>query len=181
MPTHRVFAQTPVPQPFPGAPAPPASSAPKPDDPAAPRPPQTSAPTANPPAQSAPATAKPAVAQVPQPAGVPVYPTAEYIGTFGAGAGQEFLLYGSNLPYAEMVAFYRTALKTGGNEVFRAPMPPTHQFTIGRYNEERMVYPPSVVIKDYTWNNSPGYLFVSGTTEKRFKTIIQIVAPGPTP
>jgi hypothetical protein len=40
-----------------------------------------------------------------------------------------------------------------------------------------MAYPPSVVIKDYTSSNSPGYLHVSGTVEKRFKTIIQIVAP----
>jgi hypothetical protein len=112
-------------------------------------------------------------------AGVPVYPTAEHIGTFDAGAGQQFVLYGSNLPYAEVVSYYRTVLKNGGNEVFRAPMPPTHQFNLGRFNEERMAFPPSVVVKDYTWNNSPGYLHVVGTTEKRYKTIIQIVAPGP--
>jgi hypothetical protein len=151
--THSAWAQAsqPVPQPFPGAPAPAA---------------QTTA-------------AKPAPAAPVAPAGVPLYPTAEYIGTFEAGQGQQFVLYGTNLPYSEIVAYYRTALKNGGNEVYRAPMPPTHQFTIGRYNEERMAFPPSVVIKDYTWNNSPGYLHVDGTTEKRFKTIIQIVAPGP--
>jgi hypothetical protein len=38
-----------------------------------------------------------------------------------------------------------------------------------------MAYPPSVVVKDYTWNGGTGYLAVSGTTEKRYRTIIQIV------
>ena len=38
-----------------------------------------------------------------------------------------------------------------------------------------MAYPPSVVVKDYTWNASEGYLHVSGTTSTRYKTIIQIV------
>ena len=37
--------------------------------------------------------------------------------------------------------------------------------------------PPSVVVKDYTWNGSAGYLAASGSTEKRFRTIIQIVPP----
>ena len=61
--------------------------------------------------------------------------------------------------------------------LFQAPL--MHQFDIGRYQEDTMAYPPSVVVKDYTWNNSPGYLFVAGTSEKRYKTIIQVVAPGP--
>jgi len=50
-----------------------------------------------------------------------------------------------------------------------------HQFDLGRYQDETMAYPPSVVIKDYTWNGSEGYLHVSGATSKRYKTIIQIV------
>jgi hypothetical protein len=41
-----------------------------------------------------------------------------------------------------------------------------------------MSFPPSVVVKDYTWNGSDGYLHVSGTTETRYKTVIQIVPPG---
>ena len=57
-------------------------------------------------------------------------------------------------------------------------LPAMQQFDLGRFDEDAMAYPPSVVVKDYTWNNSPGYLAVSGTTEKRFKTIIQIVAAG---
>ncbi len=40
-----------------------------------------------------------------------------------------------------------------------------------------MAYPPSVVVKDYTWNGSAGYLAVKGTTSKRYKTIIQVVPP----
>jgi hypothetical protein len=174
-------AQTPVPQPFPGAGPSTQGSGPartgesSPTAPGRAAQPNPAQPPAPPPAAPQPAgPTGPALA-----AGVPLYPTAEYLSTFDAGAGQQFVIYGSNLPFAEIVSYYRTVLKNGGNEVYRAPMPPTHQFTLGRYNEERMAFPPSVVVKDYTWNNSPGYLHVVGTTEKRYRTIIQIVAPGP--
>jgi hypothetical protein len=40
-----------------------------------------------------------------------------------------------------------------------------------------MAFPPSVVVKDYTWNGGQGFLAVSGTTERRYRTIIQIVPP----
>jgi hypothetical protein len=112
-------------------------------------------------------------------ANVPLYPTAEYLETVDAGAGQQYVIYGTNVSFAELLAYYRTTLKTGGRELFKTPA--THQFDLGRFQDDRMAYPPSIVLKDYTWNNSPGYLFVSGTTEKRYRTIIQIVAPGPTP
>lgn len=163
-----VGAQTvpvPTPRPFPGSGG--ASSTPtatpKPADPA----PQVQPAVAAPPSAPAPAAA----------AGVPVYPTAEYLDTFDAGSGQQYVLYGTNVGFAEIVSYYRTVLKTGGRELFKTPA--THQFDLGRFQEDRMAYPPSVVVKDYTWNNSPGYPVVSGATEKRFKTIIQIVAPGP--
>ncbi len=68
-------------------------------------------------------------------------------------------------------------LKDGGHEIYKDPA--TRQFDLGKYRDDSMAFPPSVVVKDYTWNNSPGYLFVSGTTSKRFKTIIQIVPPTP--
>ena len=191
----RLLSQSaPVPQPFPGAgtPGPVSAPAARPAEPAssgrtAERPPASAAApaprqTPQPPPAAPASSTQPAQPAGPAlPGGVPLYPTAEYIATYEAGAGQQFILYGSNLPFAEIVAYYRTVLKTGGNEVFRAPMPPTHQFTLGRYNEERMAFPPSVVVKDYTWNSSPGYLHVVGTTEKRYKTSIQIVAPGPNP
>jgi hypothetical protein len=156
----------PVPQPFPGAGTP---SAPSP----------TVRPSAPAPAAPAPQTLAPPVSPIAAAAGVPIYPTAEFLETFDAGFGQQYVLYGTNLPFADIVTYYRTALKTGGRELFRAPA--THQFDLGRFQEDRMAFPPSVVVKDYTWNNSPGYLFVVGTTEKRYKTIIQVVAPGPTP
>ena len=102
-----------------------------------------------------------------------MYPTAEFIDGFDAGQGQRYYLYGTDRPYDDIVAYYRSVLKNGGRELFREP--PTRQFDLGRYQENAMAYPPSVVVKDYTWNGSPGFLAVSGTTEKRYRTIIQIV------
>jgi hypothetical protein len=166
-----VFAQSQgplVPQPFPGsAPA-------KPADPATmPAPPPSALP---PPAPSAPTVAAPeppprSSAQAPQ--GLPVYPTAEFIDGFDAGSGQRYYLYGTDMPFEDIVAYYRNVLKNGGRELFREP--PTRQFDLGRYQETTMAYPPSVVVKDYTWNGAAGYLAVSGTTEKRYRTVIQIV------
>jgi hypothetical protein len=49
------------------------------------------------------------------------------------------------------------------------------QFDLARFMEATMAYQPSVVVKDYAWMDAPGYLHVSGTTETRYKTIIQIV------
>lgn len=155
----------PKPQPFPGAGG------------------QQSAPAKPPASPSTPQTAPQEPAPTPPPAGTPtvqdlngtpVYPGAEYVDSFDAGRGQRYYLYGTNTPYADIVSYYRNVLKNSANrELFRAPA--MHQFDLGRYQEEAMAYPPSVVVKDYAWNESPGYLFVTGTTEKRFKTIIQIV------
>jgi hypothetical protein len=122
------------------------------------------------------APARPAAAdQIPP--GAPVYPTAEFIDAYDAGAGQRFYLYGTDVPYTDIVAYYRNVLKNGGRELFR--LPPTQQFDLGRYDANTMAFPPSVVVKDYTWNGSQGYLAVTGTAEKRFKTVIQIVPPAP--
>ena len=151
-----------VPQPFPGsAPARPADPSTAPATSTAP--PPTSAPLPEPP--------RPPAAQAPQ--GLPVYPTAEFIDGYDAGSGQRYYLYGTDMPFEDIVAYYRNVLKNGGRELFREP--PTRQFDLGRYQETTMAYPPSVVVKDYTWNGSAGYLAVSGTTEKRYRTIIQIV------
>lgn len=106
--------------------------------------------------------------------GTPVYPGAEYLDSYDAGRGQRYYIYGTNTPYADIVVYYKNTLRNSSNrEIFR--MPAMHQFDLGRFAEESMAYPPSVVVKDYTWNESPGYLVVTGTTEKRFKTVIQIV------
>ena len=146
-----------IPQPFPG-------SGRSPEPATVPQPP--TAPAAEP------IATRPASPTEPPP-GLPVYPAAEFIDAFDAGLGQRYYLYGTNAPYADIVTYYKNLLKTGGRELYRVP--PMQQFDLGRFDDESMVYPPSVVVKDYTWNNSAGYLAVSGTTEKRFKTIIQIV------
>ena len=110
--------------------------------------------------------------------GAPIYPTAQFITSYDAGRGQRFYLFGVTLPFAEIVQYYRTALKTRGDLLFESP--PTHQFDIGRFRDEVMAFPPSVTIKDYTFGGSAGYPNpVRGGEPERFPTIIQIV-PAPT-
>jgi hypothetical protein len=155
--------QTPVPRPFPGTT-------------------QTQTPPSKPPAQ---APAKPT--QTPEPAasssstpsaaalGAPVYPGATPLDVIDAGQGQRLYLFGTNASYTEIVTYYKNVLKNGGRELFKTP--PMQQFDTGKFQDETMTFQPGVVVKDYTWNNSDGYLYVSGTKEQRFKTIIQIVPP----
>lgn len=148
----------PVPKPFPGS-NPPTTAPGKPADGSAP-----AAPTPAP---------KPNLPSPQELANAPLYPAADFLESFDAGRGQKYFIYGTNAPYIDIIAFYRKQLGNGGQEVFRAPA--MQRFDLGRFDEQTMAYPPSVVVKDYSWNGSPGYLFVSGTTEKRYKTIIQIV------
>jgi hypothetical protein len=122
------------------------------------------------------AQTQPAAPTSESPITAPLYPTAQFLEVIDAGKGQQFHLYGTDAAFAEIVNYYKTTLKNGGRVLFQAPQ--MHQFDLGRYQEETMAYPPSVVIKDYTWNGSEGYLHVSGGTSKRYKTIIQIV-PAP--
>jgi hypothetical protein len=160
-----LHAQTPRPFPQPG------QVQPAPAQPARP------APTA------APQVAKPlGPGDVPTEAtlGVPIYPAAQFITSYDAGRGQRYFLFGAAVPYAEMVGYYRTALKQKGSELFEAP--PTHQFEIGRYRDETMAFPPSVTIKDYTFGGSAGYPNPRAGEPARFVTVIQIVpAPPGTP
>ena len=144
----------PVPKPFPGAvPTPPPDS----------KPPGTK--TEKPP------TTAPAISA--QPGNAPIHPRAELLDAFDAGQGQQYIVYGADLPYATVVEYYKQLLRSGGTEIFRAPA--MHRFDLGRFDENTMAYPPSIVIKDYTWNGSPGYLHINGSTEKRYRTIIQVV------
>ncbi len=110
------------------------------------------------------------------PSAMPVYPASQFLETIDAGKGQQFHLYGTDAPFADIVSYYKTTLKNAGRVLFQAPL--MHQFDLGRYDENAMAYPPSVVIKDYTWNGAEGYLHVSGAASKRYRTIIQIV-PAP--
>lgn len=169
------LAQTPQPFPRPSSPAKPAQPPPAPaPSTAAPTPQAPQAPAARQaPAQSAPGGAAPTEADL----GAPIYPSAVYLTSYDAGRGQRFYIYGVTVPYADMVAYYRTVLKTRGDELFEAP--PTHQFETARFRDESMAFAPSVTIKDYTYGGSAGYPNPKqGATPERFPTIVQIV-PAP--
>ena len=109
--------------------------------------------------------------------GFPVVSNAHFVGSYDAGRGQRYYLFGSELPFGALVKYYQTALKNRGALVFDAPA--THVFEIGRFREETMAFPPGVTIKDYTWNGSAGYLNPKKNAQPaRFPSIIQIV-PAP--
>jgi hypothetical protein len=162
-----------------------------------PRPGGSSAPPA--PAPSAPPAVAPAVEAPSRPAspnspvttprpgatptdatlGIPgvIYPTAEFLTSYDLGHDQRCYLFGTNMNYADMLAYYKQVLKDGGRELTRAPA--MQQFDIGRFQEQTMATQPSVVVKDYTYGGGEGYLHVSGTQSTRYRTIIQIVpVPG---
>jgi hypothetical protein len=161
-----MLAQTPQPFPKPGTTKPASPPAPVPQ---APRP------AVQPPVQPAPGPN-----DVPDEAflGVPIYPGAEFVGSFDAGKGQRYYLFGTNAGFPEMVNYYKTVLKQKGELVYEEPA--IHQFDIGKYKEETMAFPPSVTVKDYTSGGSAGYLNPKrGKQPERFKTIIQIVPAQP--
>ena len=158
-----------VPQPFPGRP-----NQPRP----APPPPSTTVP---PPAQPAPPPARSTSEGAPSEAtlGVAIYPAAKFIASYDAGRGQRYYLFGSEVPFAGLVKYYQSALKTKGTLVFDAPA--THVFEVGRFREETMAFPPGVTIKDWTWGGSAGYPNPRlGGQPARFPTIIMIVPAPPT-
>jgi hypothetical protein len=105
-----------------------------------------------------------------------LYPTAQFIASYDAGRGQRYYVYGTSAPYLDLVTFYRTQLRERGDQVFLEP--PTHMFSVGRFREETMAFPPGVTIKDWTWGGSKGYPNPKGTPE-RFPSIIMIVPPPP--
>jgi hypothetical protein len=162
-----VSAQTPVPQPFPGTKV-------------LPPPVNRPGPTASPPAPAPPPdqTAAPGAPDAAL-AGVPLFPQAQFLDSFDAGQGQRYYLYGTNALFEEVAAHFRTTLMTGGRQLYRTPA--IHQFDLGRFDDQRMAYPPSVVVKDYATGTGGGYLFVRDATEQRFRTIIQIVPPPAAP
>ena len=106
--------------------------------------------------------------------GVAIFPTAVFLGSFNAGQGQRYYLFGATNSFADLVTYYRGVLKDRGELVFDAPA--VHMFDTGRFREESMAFPPSVTIKDYTWGGKGGYLNpIRGGQPARFPTIIQIV------
>jgi hypothetical protein len=107
--------------------------------------------------------------------GFPIYPAAQFITSYDAGRQQRYYLFGTAVGFEAMVRYYANLLRERGNRVFDEP--PTHIFEVGRFREREMAFPPSVTIKDYTWNGSEGYLNPAGGD--RFRTIIQIVPSPP--
>lgn len=134
----------------------------------------TPAPTAKPATQAAaPAAPNDGAAVDPRLAGVPIYPGAELLSSFDTGKGQFVFTFGTDLPYSDIVAYYKSQLRSNGTEIFRTPL--MHQYDLGQFRADTMSYRPSVTVKDYSTPDSQGYLHVTGTTEKRFRTVIQIV------
>jgi hypothetical protein len=174
------LAQTPQPFPRPGGTAaePSRPAAPAPQAPARPAP----APSSTAPSDAArPAQTAPSQPGAPDAATLvfPVYPAAQYLASFDAGRGQRYYIFGTQAAYADLVTYYRTQLKTKGDEVF--DQPPTYMFEVGRFRDETMAFPPGVTIKDWTWAGSKGYLNPkAGAQPERFARIIMIVPPPPT-
>jgi hypothetical protein len=144
--------------------------------PAAPAQPARGTPPAPAPAGQAPAPSAPAGAAAPTEAmlGVPIYPGAQFVTSYNAGRGQRYYLFGSTAPFLDLVSYYRNALKQKGELVYDVPA--THEFDVGRFNEDTMAFPPGVTIKDYQSDVSQGYPNPKvGGQPARFQTIIQIV------
>src|SRR5437667_3569285 len=164
------FAQTPQPFPQPGGrtsqPARPVSP---PPTPATPSPAQ--------PATVAPATSAANVNEVaPTEAmlGVPIFPNAQFIASYNAGRGQRYYIFGTSGSFVDLVNYYRTTLKQRGELTYEIPA--THEFDVGKFDEDKMAFPPGVVIKDFQSDVSQGYPNPKpGGQPARFPTIIQIV------
>jgi hypothetical protein len=106
--------------------------------------------------------------------GLPIYPGAQFIASYDAGRGQRYYIFGTAASFVDLVAYYRTALKQRGELVY--DIPATHEFDVGKYNEETMAFPPGVTIKDYESEVSKGYPNPKpGGQPERFPTLIQIV------
>jgi len=170
-------AQTPQPFPRPGDSGqqqrPPATPPVQPQRPAP-------APAAAPPPQTAPPTQARAKDDPNAPIAVtlyfPVYPAAQMIGSYDAGRGQRYYVFGTTATFTDAVNYYRTQLDEKGTLVFKEP--PTHMFEVGRFREETMAFPPGVTVKDWTWGGSQGYPNPKlGGQPGRFPTVIMIVPP----
>jgi hypothetical protein len=73
-----------------------------------------------------------------------------------------------------LVTYYRTALKQKGELVYDVPA--THEFDVGKYDEDKMAFPPGVTIKDFQSSVSEGFPNPKpGGQPARFRSIIQIV------
>lgn len=162
------YAQTPQPFPRSGA------TQQKPARPTTPAPPAPGA--AAPASQPADPNAPTAVTL-----GVAIYPTAQFLGSYDAGRGQRYYVFGTTAAFTEVIGYYRIQTDEKGDLVFKDP--PTHMFTggtLGRFRDETMAFPPSVTVKDWTSGGSQGYPNPKlGAEPARFPTIIMIVPAPP--
>lgn len=165
--------QPPVPQPFP---RPGGTQTQQPSQPARPAvpPPATTPPAPaapkSPAAPNDPSQAVPTEAQL----GFPIYPGAQFVASYDAGRGQRYYIFGTSASFVDLVAYYRNVLKDKGELVYDVPA--THEFDIGKFNENTMAFPPGVTIKDFQSDISQGYPNPRPNAQPaRFPTIIQIV------
>jgi hypothetical protein len=161
------FAQTPQPFPQPGG-----GRTSQPARPAAPPP----APATTAPAQPATAATTNGNEVAPTEAmlGVPIFPNAQFIASYNAGRGQRYYIFGTAGSFVDLVNYYRTTLKQRGELTYEVPA--THEFDVGKFDEDKMAFPPGVVIKDFQSDVSQGYPNPKpGGQPARFPTIIQIV------
>jgi len=173
------FGQTPQPFPQPGT----SGRSSQPARPAPPPPATTQTPQQQPQAPAAPvgaASGAAATAPDSEPApteatlGVPIFPNAQFIASYNAGRGQRYYIFGTAASFVDLVNYYRATLKQRGELTYDVPA--THEFDIGKFDEDRMAFPPGVVIKDFQSDISPGYPNPKpGGQPARFPTIIQIV------
>jgi hypothetical protein len=106
--------------------------------------------------------------------GVPIFPGAQFLASYDAGRGQRYYLFGCDATFADLVTYYRNALKQRGELIFDAPA--THEFEVGRYREETMAFPPGVTVKDFQTAVSEGYPNPKrGAQPARFRSVLQIV------
>ena len=105
---------------------------------------------------------------------MPIYPGAQFITSYDAGRGQRYYLFGSAASFTDLVGYYRTVLKQKGELVYDVPA--THEFDVGKFDEDKMSFAPGVTIKDFQSDVSGGYPNPKpGGQPARFPTIIQIV------
>ena len=172
------FGQTPQPFPQPGtrtsqparpaAPPPTVATTPAPAQQPASPPPSAVAPAATTTSEAVPTEAS---------LGMPIFPNAQFIASYNAGRGQRYYIFGTAASFVDLVNYYRTTLKQRGELTYEVPA--THEFDVGKFDEDKMAFPPDVVIKDFQSDVSQGYPNPKpGGQPARFPTIIQIV-PAP--
>ena len=161
-------AQTPQPFPRPGAQAPQA-------------PPLRTQPTPQAPPPAAPTQRTDSGVPTDATLGVAIYPGSQFLGSYDAGRGQRYFLFGTTAGFVDVVGYYQTQVGERGDLVVKDP--PTHQFhgdPFVRFREETMVFPPGVTVKDFAAGGGQGYPNPkAGVPPVRFPTIIMIATPPP--